>query len=253
MRSVLAAVVLTGCLSGAAGAGEAASYLYQPAYSIDNLLRLPAEAYRPQPGDLFFAFTPNFVMRFGHRIAGAADPHHSGIVFARPNGSLAMLEAGPFNELFVSGWDVMAHLRAYHAKERLWIRRRRIPLTPEQSAKLTAFCTAQVGKSFASLRILGQVTPFRSRGPIRTEYVGQPHGDRQRWFCAELVVEALCAAGLLDPVTARPAATYPRDLFYDRSPNPWLNQHLNLSCNWYPPAQWTDCPTQPLRRVYRSW
>jgi hypothetical protein len=147
----------------------------------------------------------------------------------------------------------MAHLRAYHARERLWIRRRRTPLTAEQSARLTAFCAAQVGKPFASLRILAQVTPLRSRGPIRTEYVGKPHGDRPRWFCAELVVEALCAAGLLDPATARPAATYPRDLFYDRSPNPWLNQHLNLSCGWYPPAQWTDCPAEPLRRVHRSW
>jgi hypothetical protein len=174
-------------------------------------------------------------------------------VFARPDGSLAILEAGPFNELFVSGWNVMDHLRAYHARERLWIRRRRTPLTAEQSAKLTAFCAAQVGKPFASLRVLGQLTPFRSRGPLRTEYVGKPRGNRQRWFCAELVVEALCAAGLLDPVTARPAATYPRDLFHDCSPNPWLNQHLNLSGGWYPPARWTDCPNEPLRRTYRAW
>jgi hypothetical protein len=253
MRSVLAALVLAGCWLGSAKASDGAgSYLYQPACSIDHLLRLPAEEYRPQPGDLFFAVTPSFIMRWGHRIAGAASPHHSGIVFARPDGSLAMLEAGPFNELFVSGWNVMDHLSAYHARERLWIRRRRCPLTPEQSAKLTAFCTAQVGKPFATWRILAQITPFRCRGPIRTEYVGKPHGDRERWFCAELVVEALCAAGLLDPATARPAATYPRDLFYDCSPNPWLNRYLNLSDGWYPPAKWTDCVGGPLRREYRS-
>jgi len=34
---------------------------------------------------------------------------------------------------------------------------------------------------------------FRSRGPLRTEFVGKVHGDRDRWFCAELVVESLVA------------------------------------------------------------
>jgi hypothetical protein len=154
--------------------------------------------------------------------------------------------------LYVSDWNVMDHLRTYHALERLWIRRRRMPLTPEQSAKLTAFCTAQAGKPFATWRIVGQLTPFRSRGPLRTEFVGKPHGERKSWFCAELVVESLCAADLLDPATARPAATYPRDLFHDCSPNPWLNEHLNLSGSWYPPARWTDDPNEVPRREYRN-
>ncbi len=247
MRSVLAALLLAGCWPGEARTAEqpaekTASFLYQPAYAIDHLLRLPAEEYRPQPGDLFLAVTPDFIMRWGHRLAGAACPHHSGIVFARPDGSLAILEAGPLNELFVSAWPVMDHLRTYHAKERLWIRRRRAPLTPEQSAKLTAFCMAQACKPFATWRVVGQLTIFRSRGPLRTAFVGKPKGERDRWFCAELVVEALCAAGLLDPATARPAATYPRDLFFDCSPNPWLNKYLDLSCGWYPPARWTDDP-----------
>jgi hypothetical protein len=214
---------------------------------------MPAEPYVPQPGDLFLAVTPDFIMRLGHRLAGAAAPHHSGIVYARPDGSLAVLEAGPFNTLEVSGWDVSYHLRAYEKKERLWIRRRKIPLTPEQSSQLTAFCHGQVGKPFATLRILGQLTLFRSRGPIRTEYVGKPRGNRDRWFCAELVVEALVAACLLDGETARPSATYPRELFFDCSPNPWLNEHFNLAGGWYPPAQWTEHPPgtspQTLRRT----
>jgi hypothetical protein len=214
---------------------------------------MPAEPYTPQPGDIFLAVTPDFIMRLGHKLAGADAPHHSGIVYARPDGSLAILEAGPFNTVYVSGWDVMAHLRAYEKKERLWIRRRRTPLTPEQSAQLTAFCHAQVGKPFAPLRVLGQLTIFRSRGPIRTEYIGKPCGDRSHWFCAELVVESLVAAGLMDSETARPSATYPRELFYDCSPNPWLNKHLNLSAGWFPPAQWTEHPygttPEPPRRV----
>lgn len=232
------------------------SYLYQPAYAIDHLLRLPAEPYQPQPGDLFFAFTPDFIMRWGHRIAGASDPHHSGIVFARPDGSLAILEAGPFNTLVITGWDAQEHLEKYAATERCWIRRRRCPLTPEQSRRLTEFCTAQVGKPFAMLRVLAQVTPFRNRGPLRTEHLGKVCGDREKWYCAELVIESLVHAGLLDAETARPSATYPRDLFFDCSPNRWLNRHLNLSGGWFPPALWTPVPHvpgAPVHRVYRAW
>jgi hypothetical protein len=244
------AVLLLGAAPG--------SYLYQPAYVIDHYLRLPAAPYTPQAGDLFFAVTESKIMRAGHHLAGAADPHHSGIVFARPDGSLAVLEAGPFNKTYVSGWEVMEHLLAYEKSERLWIRRRRCPLTPEQSRGLTAFCLAQVGKRFATLRVAGQLTPFRSRGPCRTEYCGQVRGDREAWFCAELVVEALVAACLLEAETARPAATYPRDMFFDRSPNPWLDRYLNLSGGWHPPAQWTSAPygtsATPPRRVHRlSW
>ncbi len=218
------------------------SFLYQHAYAFDRCLRLPAEPYTPQPGDIFFAATPSFIMRLGHHLAGAADPHHSGVVFARPDGSLAILEAGPFNTVVVTGWDVMDHLLAYEKTERVWIRRRKCPLTPEQSRRLTEFCSAQVGKPFATGRVGLQLTPFRSRGPIRTAFCGKAHGDRAKWFCSELVTESLVAAGLIDAATARPSATYPRDLFHDRSPNPWLDEHLDLSGSWHPPARWTSAP-----------
>lgn len=118
-----------------------------------------------------------------------------------------------------------------------------MPLTPEQSACLTEFALAQEGKFFALGRLLKQVTIFRSRGPLRTEFMGKPHGaDRRSFYCSELGMEALVAAGLVDPETARPAATYPRDIFFDRSPNPYLNKHLDLSDCWYPPARFTSCP-----------
>jgi hypothetical protein len=239
-RFLLVFLVLNSTYVGSVHANG--SYLYQPAYAIDHYLRLPAEPYTPQPGDLFFAVTPDFIMRLGHHLAGAADPHHSGIVFARPDGSLAILEAGPFNTTKVTGWDVFDHLLSYEKTERLWIRRRKCPLTSEQSQRLTAFCMAQVGKRFAVARIGIQLTPFRSRGPIRTPYCGKVQDDRPKWFCSEVVTEALVAACLLDRETARPSATYPRDLFHDCSPNPWLNEHLNLSEGWYPPAQWTSVP-----------
>jgi hypothetical protein len=253
MRAAVAACLLAAGWISQVPAQCGPSYLYQPAYAIDHYLRFPVEPYRPQPGDLFFAVTEDFVMRWGHQLAGAAAPHHCGIVFARPDGRLAVLEAGPFNSLIVSGWDVFDHLRAYHASERCWIRRRKTPLTRQESEALTAFCIRQVGKDFAVGRVVGQLTPFRSRGPIRTEYACGPRGDRAAWFCAELLTEALAASGLIDAATARPAATYPRDLFCDSSPDWWLNRHLNLSCGWHPPARWTDNPAAPPRREYRSW
>jgi hypothetical protein len=58
------------------------------------------------------------------------------------------------------------------------------------------------------------------------------------------------AAGLIDPATARPSATFPRDLFFDRLPNPYLDRTLDLSACWCPPARWLPCPSDaspPLR------
>ena len=79
------------------------------------------------------------------------------------------------------------------------------------------------------------------RFAIRTAFVGKPNGlDRDSYFCSELVVEALVYAGLMDGRTARPSAAYPRDLFMDASPNPYLNKHLKLAPAWDPPARWTS-------------
>jgi hypothetical protein len=118
-----------------------------------------------------------------------------------------------------------------------------VALTPEQSCRLTAFALAQDGKRFALARLAGQLTPFRSRGPLRTWFVGGPHGDRRGYFCSELVCEACVAAGLLQPERTRPAATYPHDLFYGRSLNPFIDRHLDVNAGWEPPARWTDCPS----------
>jgi hypothetical protein len=122
----------------------------------------------------------------------------------------------------------------------VWIRRRSVLLTPEQRARLTAFAEAQDGKRFAWVRLVGQLTPFRARGPVRTNFLGRPHGERSSYFCSELVLEACLVAGILDGDTVRPAATYPCDLFLDCSRNPYIDRTLKLQCWWDPPARWTD-------------
>jgi len=217
-----------------------ASYICPATSTLDGQIRGPARAYVPEPGDIFLATDQALWAKVGHWMAGGAGVHHSGIIFARSNGGVGLLEAGPFNSLKVETLDPIAHMQDhFSAGDHVWIRQRRVPLTPEQSARLTKFAEAEDGKPFAVWRLMGQVTPFRSRGPIRTWFLGQPHGDRSSYFCSELVMESCAAAKLLDPAALRPAATYPRDLFYDWSFNWYLNGHLHLNKGWYPPALWT--------------
>jgi hypothetical protein len=90
----------------------------------------------------------------------------------------------------------------------------------------------------------GQLTLLRSRGPLRTYFIGRPRGERDSYFCSELVAETLVAVGLIDQRTARPAATYPRDLFFDRSYNLYLRNHFTLADGWEPPARWVYCPPE---------
>ncbi len=228
------------------------SYLYQPAFCMDYELRGPAVPYVPRPGDVFVCTGREMWAKLGHWAAGTGAPQHSGIVFLRPDGRPALLEGGPNNTLHCRVLDLVSQLQFYAEHERVWIRRRCVPLTAEQSCALTAFALSADGKRFALWRMFAQLTPFRSRGDWRTEYVGGPHGDRCSYFCSELVTEACVAAGLFDPCTARPCAMYPRDLFFGRSNNAYIDKHLDMSA-WAPPARWTICPgTEPnIRRFPR--
>jgi hypothetical protein len=244
MLAILASFLTLAASQGAVAAADSCgSYLYQPAFCIDEVLRCPAEPYVPQPGDIMLRLDHSKFWRITHYLALAFDPNGSAIVFARPDGSLAVLEAGPMDTMWVRTLDLLPHLKEYTDIGRVWIRRRRVPLTPEQSCKLTEFALAQDGKRFALFRLGVQLTPFRSRGPLRTYFVGGPHGGcRHSYFCSELVSEACVAAGLLDPARMRPSATYPRDLFYGRSFNLFLDHHLDINAGWFPPARWVDHP-----------
>jgi hypothetical protein len=128
-----------------------------------------------------------------------------------------------------------------------------VPLTPEQSARLTQFLSQQEGKRFATWRMLAQVTPLKSRGRLRIYVMGKPHGpDRISYFCSEMVTESLVYAGLMDGETARPSATYPRDLFFGRSKNPYIDRHIDLS-GWLPPSQWIPRADADVPLVRPRW
>ena len=128
---------------------------------MDKKLRGPVEAYVPCPGDIMLATDDNVFWKITHDLALAFEPHGSGIFFTRPDGSLAILEAGPNDTLFIRNLDALPHLAEYADKGPVWVRKRRVPLTARrQSCRLTDFAVRQDGKWFALARLGLQLTPF---------------------------------------------------------------------------------------------
>jgi hypothetical protein len=237
------AVLLTGMPRAECGhcPEEIGSFLDQPAYCEDHCRRYPVTPYCPQPGDIIFSADRSRFWTIMHKCAGTSHPTHSMIAFRRRDGSMAILEAGPHDTLHIETMDAIPHLRSYEVEGRVWVRRRAVPLTCEESDRLTEFCEIQDHKRFALIRLGQQLTPLRARGPIKTYFCGKPHGAGRRcYYCAELVIEAIVYAGLLDPEIARPSATYPRDFFMDASLNIYNNRHLCLAPCWDMPARWTS-------------
>lgn len=228
---------------GGSIAVDGCGYLDQPWSVVDDCFRGPQMPYQPQAGDILFSRSKYFIYRIGHKCAGAGEPSHSGIVWQRPDGSFALLEAGPFDIAIIESMDLVPHLTAYHGRGHVWLRTRACPLTPEQNCQLAEFAMKQEGKRFARLRLYGQMTPFRCRGPLRTYVTGQSHGgDRQSYYCAELVTESLIHIGCQQADHCRPCATYPCDLFTDDSRIPFLKKHFKLAPCWDPPRRWRPCP-----------
>jgi len=228
---------------GAGKPAPAGSFLWQSTYELDYELRGPTRPYMPQAGDIVMSTDGSVFWKTMHNLAGTSHPTHSMIVYARPDGTTAILEGGPHDTLKCLVVETLPHMFSYEKEGRVWVRRRAVPLTCEQSAKLTEFALAVEGRRFALGRLAAQLTVFRTRGPFRTAFVGHPHGlDQKSYYCSELVCEACVYAGLLDAATTRPSATYPRDLYMDASLNPYLNKHLKLAPAWEVPARWTSVP-----------
>ncbi len=250
MNSALTPLFMSACLLGADPCGEPATeikkaYLYEPAYSIDNVLRGKPVEYKPQPGDLVFFYEDKTFWHIMYKIAVSGPPYHAAIVFQMPDGEYRLLEAGPNDTLRVRLCPMAGRLQSWH--DTVYIRRRATPLTDDQSRALTEFALRQDGKRYGIIRLGGQVTPLRSRGPLRTFVIGRPERGHEcdNYLCAEIVVEALLYVGLLDERKCRPCCTYPEDMFFDKSRNLFLNRHFRLCPDWHPPQRWTTDPVQP--------
>jgi len=233
---ITAAILAILCIA-AGPAGD----LYQPAYCLDFKLRCPSRPYQPQPGDIvLYSFEGDWLWDIGFKLALTGKPYHCGVVCRMPDATLGILEAGPDDSDTVRVLSLPDRMKFHHCNRgRVYIRQRKCPLTDDESARLTQFAISEYGKPFAFWRLLGQATPLRTRKPFKLEHQGFPQGPHDDYWCSECALEALVFAGLLDAESTRPAATYPRELFFDRSLNPYLRKHFSLACGWEPPARWT--------------
>jgi hypothetical protein len=223
-------------------------YLYRPEYDVRLAPRLPVRAYRPKAGDVLLLSDTTPFWTALYRLALTGRPGHCGIVVTMIDGRLGVLEAG-FND---TTWTRVTPLeyRLAQYPGSVWVRERREPLTPDQDARLTAFARAAQDGRYAVGRFALQLTPLSGRGPLRTALARGPRGPGNRLFCTEAILEGGAYAGLLDPRTARPGATYPQDLFYDRSWNPYIDRHPPLAAGWDAPAQWTPVPGWSVKGKY---
>ena len=212
-------------------------YLYPPAYDVRTAAHPDATAYAPRAGDVLLLSDPLPLWTLLYRLARSGRPGHSALVVTMPDGRLGALEAGYTDTTFTRLTPLDYRLAAYPGY--VWVRRREVPLTPWEDARLTAFAAAAADTRYAVGRFALQITPFSPRGPLRTAFAPGPRPPGHRLFCTHAVLEGLAYANLIDARTARPGATYPQDLFYDRSRNPFIDRHPPLLAGWEPPAQWT--------------
>jgi hypothetical protein len=217
------------------------SYLVFEEWQPDGICHMAAEPYAAQPGDLiFFTYATPFVDDLLGWVGSCPLPEHCAIVIAKADGSPALLECAPercsVTWPFTCILDPYKRFQEYHGK--IQVRRLKCPLTPEQSAALTEFALSQEGKPLAVLRWVTLMTPLRAHGP-HSKWFGKTDLQRHAWFCSELTVAALAAAGLLDPQAYQANVVLPQDLFDD--------QVHDLSGTWSPPALWSANPGGEVR------
>lgn len=211
-----------------------APYGYLWTYRLDETGRLVRELapYEPREGDLIFFDDMSAWWTFLYKIASTAPPFHAGIVVKKPDGQLGILEAGPDDTLHVYFLDLLPRLHTFQGV--LQVRRCKRCLTPEESARLTAFAEKQKGKRYAVWRLLLQGTPCKSRGGPLRDACAHTLFDRRRWLCAEIAVTAAAVAGLTDPNKVCGSNTYPLDIID--------NHKHDLSGSYHEYGYWTPHP-----------
>ena len=196
-------------------------------------IQLQGAPYIPAEGDLFLFDDHNKLVTNLYRLVGTKSPLHTALAFRRPDGTMALLEAGPNLDPKVYIVNVVPRLHAYNGT--VLVRRLKTPLAPEQCDKLTQFAMAQEGKPYARIRLILQGTPFRPRGPIRKALFGHTSLDRSCWTCCELTGAAATAAGVLIPKVHFANAMYPRDFAYDEDFD--ISSSYREAALWYPRAE----------------
>lgn len=187
------------------------------------------ETYCPKEGDWLFFDDMSKWWTFLYKIGNTAPPFHAGIVVKKPDGQLAVLESGPDDTLHVFVLDLIPRLQTF--KGILQVRRCKRVLTPDESARLTAFAEAQKGKRYAVWRLLAQGTPIKTKGGPLREACAHTLFDRRRWLCAEITVTGSAVVGLTDPKKVCGSNTYPLDII-DNHKHPELAEVYEEFAYW---------------------
>jgi hypothetical protein len=191
--------------------------------------------YVPQEGDVLLFGSVSVLFTLTFPLARTWHPWHSGLIVRRSTGDLAMLEDGgddhPYAALRAPAERLPDWLRKQYWRPRTWVRRRRTPLTPEQSRALTVFAETQAYKPFATTHDFAiMLLPGR---PQRRTFP-----DRDRWYCSELMLEALVTARIVCPSQIpRPEALAPYDILFDK--------RIDLSGGWHDPAVYSSTRQPP--------
>lgn len=211
---------------------NASAFLGEPAMGFVTPPGSRPEPYEPQAGDIVLFDDHNLKWLLLYHMVGSAPPTHSGMVVRLPNGRFALLESGPDDGKLLGPYiallDLESRLSTFQGT--LLIRRVRKPLDLERCAKLTDFAISQVGKRYATCRLLLQGTPFRCRNRLTRNLFGRTDLERVSYLCSELVVAAGTAAGLFDPKLCPANAIYPLDMTQDTT--------FDLSGTWHKAAVW---------------
>lgn len=186
-----------------------------------------SNAYYPREGDvLLFTSKHPCYWDIAYRLGRSGQPFHSAVVVRRSDGSLGLAQAGGDDDTIITLQSVKYYLEEmslWRSNSGIWIRRRKCPLTPRQSAALTTFAEERIG------------LPFTSTWTVLLWWLpGQPipetKNDQETWFCSEFVGQALKYAGLI-PQSVQAQLLTPRGLMFDKD--------VDLSRCWGPPIPWT--------------
>jgi hypothetical protein len=193
--------------------------------------KLPGCVHDLRSGDLILFKTGNVVSNLLCHLVLCGGVTHTGIVVARPDGGLVLLET-PTVGARVALSDIGPRLESY--KGTVWVRRRCAALTPEQSHQLTAFAWTQAGKKYDYLGLF--LMPVQLPVRIFCKRCPDPKAEQpSRWFCSSLVLAACAEAGLVDPCKVRPDGAAPVDFK--------LDLFLDLSHGWHTPEMLPRVPT----------
>jgi len=229
--------VVPGTNVSATPPGQTVGYLYHAVPNGCGGTCTAVAPWVPREGDLIFFDDRKTFWDFLYWIGGTAAPFHVGLVVKRPDGNMAVLEAGPDDTLHVHLLDVTPRMNEFlkdFPKGILQVRQCKACLTPEQSKALTDFAVRNENKRYAWLRLLMQGTYVRKRGSWREEAYATTYLDRKTWLCCEIVVSGAHLVGLIDGKVIKSEVTYPLDIVNDA--------RFDLSPNYAPAALWSPVP-----------